>query len=329
MIKSSADWTEQDLIALVNQQIPESTHLEYKSCGSLTWTSEKEKEKRIADISKYISAFANADGGTIIYGIIEKRPNNVPIPERIDIGFDSTTTSVEWLENIIESNINPRIKGIVINPVKLETSNPGKVAYVVYVPKTLQEPHQANDCIYYRRRNFKCSPMEHYEIMDVVHRGTVPDVHFNIRLDPDIKKLDFVSGESETFNFKMNLANHSIEPANFAMIMLWIDNRIKKNYLVEDGFVNVGEKDIMITDLPFSVKIYQHNHHISQHMPIFKGKSIPLFCRHFSIPALYNGKDETFGLFAEIAIPKMEIHKKSYLLHLSSNNEVELEEVSA
>lgn len=57
-------WSERKILDLINNGIEENLHLEYKSSSSLERTEGKKKE-----ISKDISAFANSDGGTIIYGI--------------------------------------------------------------------------------------------------------------------------------------------------------------------------------------------------------------------------------------------------------------------
>ena len=58
--------TLQDIDQLIATQTQESLHLDYKDSRAI------DKSKR-EEISKDVSAFANADGGTIIYGVTEKK----------------------------------------------------------------------------------------------------------------------------------------------------------------------------------------------------------------------------------------------------------------
>ena len=61
------EYTETDLRILIETQAEESTYLDFKAAGAL----EKTNVKR-AEIAKDVSAFANSDGGVIIYGIKEE-----------------------------------------------------------------------------------------------------------------------------------------------------------------------------------------------------------------------------------------------------------------
>lgn len=153
--------TEEDIQELVDTDVAESLELEYKACGALQNTDGKKNE-----VSKDVSSFANAGGGTIIYGVIEKNHE----PDKIDEGYDQDDISREWLENVITSRIHPKIEGVKINPIK--RSN-GKYIYLVYVPQG-HTAHQAHNRKYYRRHNFKSEPMWDYEIKDVQNRVSHP-----------------------------------------------------------------------------------------------------------------------------------------------------------
>jgi predicted HTH transcriptional regulator len=57
-------WDQKKLKALIEQKIEESLNLEFKDGAALENTDAKKRE-----ITKDVSAFANSDGGTLIYGI--------------------------------------------------------------------------------------------------------------------------------------------------------------------------------------------------------------------------------------------------------------------
>jgi len=68
------DWhnaTEQNLLALVHNGDSESHYLDFKQRDALLANADGEKKRRLAEVSKDISSFAHADGGTIIYGMEE------------------------------------------------------------------------------------------------------------------------------------------------------------------------------------------------------------------------------------------------------------------
>ena len=165
------EWTGKRVQRFIDDQIQESLTLEYKAAAAL-----EKVEKKKAEITKDVSAMANSDGGTIIYGLSEGQNH---MPADID-PIDWSTISKEWLEQVIDG-IRPRIDRVIIHPVQL-TDSPDKVVYVVQIPRSTTA-HQARDKRYYKRRNFKCDPMEDYEIRDVMNRATLPDadVEFSVQ----------------------------------------------------------------------------------------------------------------------------------------------------
>ena len=58
--------TIEDLQSLIDNEVEESTNLEYKSSFAI------ENKKWKEELAKDVSAMANANGGTVIYGIREK-----------------------------------------------------------------------------------------------------------------------------------------------------------------------------------------------------------------------------------------------------------------
>ena len=61
------EYSEADITALIHGKAEESIHLDFKAAESLGDSNPKKNE-----IAKDVSAFANSDGGIIIYGISEQ-----------------------------------------------------------------------------------------------------------------------------------------------------------------------------------------------------------------------------------------------------------------
>lgn len=167
-------WLLSDLENLIKNKVEENLNLEYKAADALQLTPEKKKE-----ISKDVSAMANSAGGVIIYGIKESISEK-HLPAEIE-PINRKSFSKEWLEQVINSNIQPRIHNIFIDPIEIDNN---RVAYRIIIPQS-DTPHQANDKKYYKRYNFQSIPMEHYEIKDIFNRVTHPKVimEFNILKD--------------------------------------------------------------------------------------------------------------------------------------------------
>jgi DNA-directed RNA polymerase subunit L len=187
--------TKEELNYYIDNQVQESLHLDYKDSRAI------DNSKR-DEIAKDVSAFANSDGGTIIYGIKEKDQ----LPLEIDTGVEHAKFSREWLEEVIQSNVTPIIDGIRISQIPL---NKERSAYAVKIPKSYRGPHQARNLKrYYKRHNFKSSPMEDYEIRDILNRRYSAEPLINVDVDTErflvylvISNNGSVPAEDVAFNF--------------------------------------------------------------------------------------------------------------------------------
>lgn len=186
-----------DIKGLIKNKVEENLHLDYKAAGSLQNTDGKKTE-----IAKDVCAMANSDGGIIIYGMAEfSEPDKKYLPEKIS-PINRTEFSKEWLENVINSNISPRIDGLVIIPIPLE--NEQKVVYVVDIPKSTTAHQNTKDYKYYKRYNFSAVPMLAYEIQDVMNRNKHPE----IELDFIIEKFTSIKVKDE---YVSDLANYTTQ----------------------------------------------------------------------------------------------------------------------
>jgi hypothetical protein len=181
-LKTDQMWTLEKLNELTFNSVEENGHLDYKGAGSLGKSDGKK-----AEISKDVSAFANSDGGIIIYGLKEfDEGDKRHLPEGLD-PIDGSQFSKEWLEQVINSTISPRITNITITPIQTDEPSLNLVVYVVEIPKGITA-HQAKDKRYYRRFNFESQMMDDWEIKDIINRQTKTNIQisFEPRMNKDI-----------------------------------------------------------------------------------------------------------------------------------------------
>jgi len=165
-ILKKTEFTENDITNIIVNQWEESLHLEFKSSESLGKTDGKKRE-----LSKDISAFANSDGGMIFYGIKELDH------KASELSFvDGRDVTKEWIEQVLNSNIYPKIPDLRIHPIRFEGSMESSV-YAVGIPASSAAPHMSADKRYYRRYNFESVPMEE------------PDLTFSNSFFEDMQKL--------------------------------------------------------------------------------------------------------------------------------------------
>ena len=135
-------------------------------------------DKNVNQLSKDVSAFANSAGGVIIYGIKEDSLNK-HLPIELD-PIDRVQTSKEWVEQVLQGNIQPRLNNISIYPVEID-KDVNKVVYVIDIPQS-STAHQANDKKYYKRFNFNSEAMHDYEIRDILNRVSHPKIHLDFEV---------------------------------------------------------------------------------------------------------------------------------------------------
>ncbi|MFC4163626.1 helix-turn-helix domain-containing protein [Epilithonimonas zeae] len=147
------EYTFEDIENLILNEVEESIYLDFKDAPALDKSDGKRKE-----IAKDISAFANSEGGIIIYGIQE---NN---HKASAINFiDGNIYTKEWIEQVINSSIQRRISNINIYPIR-KSQNINETIYLIKIPKSLDAPHLSKDKRFYKRFNFESVMMEEYEI---------------------------------------------------------------------------------------------------------------------------------------------------------------------
>lgn len=234
----TTEWNQQRLQRLIDEKIEESQSLEYKAAGALSKANKEE-------ITKDVSAMANAGGGTIIYGISEFSDKAKKyLPEKLSPVI-RTEFGKEWLEQVI-NNIKPRIDNLVIHPVPLD-SGTDHVAYVVEVPQGVTA-HQALDFKYYRRYNFEVRAMVDDEICDVMARKQHPlislDFEFTLETRYSQMPMPMQKNSEDVFYLNVHARNTGKTYAKYVncvidvpRILLGAKQSMDKTTFEKDGVV--------------------------------------------------------------------------------------------
>jgi len=302
MSKQPWQWTEDDILAIVRENQPENLTLDYKAAGSLAKTDGKKTE-----ISKDVSAMANSAGGTLVYGIDEQKAQGGPLKLN---PIDPKAISPEWLEQIIDANIQRRIPGLRVTPVQI--AGAGQVVYVVSVPQSNLAPHMAVDHRYYKRLGTTTAAMEEYEVRDVSRRSESPDliVTFNLLNAPSVGGLMVIP----------EIENHNPEPAFYATIRLYLPKSVIKGERVssispewnETGIVN-----LLWEDHSFEFVGHRFSWGVQNRPPLLEGEKHQL--GRFSFKLNHESAETTLLVGLELRAPKMQTKLIAYRLVFGIN----------
>jgi len=165
-MKPIEEWTESYLLSL---PLNEDYRFDRKASKAITDYAAGGGRPRI-DMSCDVSAFANARGGFLIYGIDNDGKIDGGVP------LDLKNGTIEWLDNVIPGLVRPKLRGHKFKNVKQENSTsaikPDHAVIIVEITDSPDAPHQALDNRYYIRNNGKKEPAEHWVIEDIRNRIT-------------------------------------------------------------------------------------------------------------------------------------------------------------
>jgi hypothetical protein len=172
-----------DLNALCNTHAEEGLRLEFKACNELRKGVKRRegpltKDEIAAELSKDVSSFLNADGGTIVYGINERKDRKISRAESLDVAnaFQPTEKlGTEWLTQMLRSHISPPPSNLEVYRIFLDGTPDSSWFLVVEIPAG-QIAYQANNKVFYKRVGSTSAPMEQYEVADVMRREQGPSI---------------------------------------------------------------------------------------------------------------------------------------------------------
>ena len=252
-------WTLDRIKKLIRDGVEENLHLDYKAAGALENIDSKKKE-----ISKDVSAFANSDGGTIIYGIREfNEDEKRHLPQSID-PVDGSVITKEWLEQVINSRVSPRIRDVNITPVQVSDPELNNVIYVVDIPKS-DTAHQASDKRYYKRFNFLSEMMEDWEIKDIINRQTKTNIDIYFESRPSKKTIEKRIRENQDFSFDLIIwaENKGTKITHYLSCFITGDSKAAKNIMYDEVgdnsfeiiFSNEVERKIQINNDEYVISV--------------------------------------------------------------------------
>ncbi len=268
-------WEQLDLQALVDNNIPEDLHTEYKSSRLLAKTPQSAKDACIRQLTKEVSAFNNADGGVIVIGVDEIEEENKNYPRGLDGGTDESQFGKTWLVQIINTNISPSIPDIRVKSVKLNGGSEGQVVYVIWVPKGTRAV-QAKDLLHYQRIEDQSVPMKDFQIQDVNNRSIGPDLRLSFVIPQGQGNILTRAGETgNTIPFRIavvanNLSDTSADHALFTTIIparLTPTQPTRFDRVTLRPRVNLRYKERTTSD---ECKVFSKHHGTPDHPPIFR-----------------------------------------------------------
>lgn len=175
--KKIEDITEYDLQSLIDNNVSEGKTLDYK----------RELPKKIPEgnieFLKDVTAFANASGGVLIYGIAEDRDTRMP-GELIGLDDKNIDAEKTRLHSILRTGVAPRILNVTMRDIPL-TKGKGDRALLIVVPRSWSGPHMVvKENKFFIRTSSQKDPMNVEELRVAFNMSeTLTERARNFRID--------------------------------------------------------------------------------------------------------------------------------------------------
>jgi len=237
----------EDLQRLCDEREEESLTLEFKSCselkvGSMFWDKsgqqrDRERDDVLNELTKDVTAFLNSAGGTIIYGIKEKksRANKVDKTNPFKLGSKKDSIQSEKIVDWLRSHIQPPPTVDVYRV--LETDDPHSPWYLVIEIPQGQLAYMARDHKFYKRIGNTAQPMEQYEVADTMNRTRAAA----LRAKVIIEKIPYVNEERSRLRFEVLLTSTNFIAAEYGQIQITLAQPISLESSF--NFMNSGDID--------------------------------------------------------------------------------------
>jgi len=128
------DTTQKQIDQLVLERVPEGAHIDFKREVPAAWN-----DKAKHDLASDASAFANAGGGYLVFGIDQDADGCASIVLSQEFNPD---TDAMRMESILGDGTEPRMPGVRVQPVAVEVGGKNGFVIVVHVPQSWAGPHR-------------------------------------------------------------------------------------------------------------------------------------------------------------------------------------------
>jgi predicted HTH transcriptional regulator len=149
---------ENELQRIVDEKTQESSYLEFKRGDALDTQDNKKSE-----LVKDVTAFANANGGRIIYGIGEEKVNGIGVADFIAPVTNATVTK-EWITSVVFDKTSPRFSGFEVTEIALHEGR----AIIVDIEAAGTAHQNLFDHRYHQRIGTVTRPLEDFQIRDLM-----------------------------------------------------------------------------------------------------------------------------------------------------------------
>jgi hypothetical protein len=131
------------------------------------------------NLAKALSAFANSDGGIVVWGI-EAR-NEVAASEAPIDGLERLMAD---LGQFTAEGVRPTVDGVLHRAIPIDETTPGVGFVVTLIPPSDSGPHiaRARENRYYKRAGSQSIVMEHFDVEDMFGRRKKPRLRIRYRI---------------------------------------------------------------------------------------------------------------------------------------------------
>jgi hypothetical protein len=128
---------------LISERAPETLHLEFKSKGHGGEPGKIGDEDK-KNLAKSISAFANTEGGCLIFGIStdQGKGSDADRAKAVQL-IDDLGGVKRSVEAILRDVVNPAIPGVELHVVE-DSAGSDRGILALYIPQSVGRPHRAN-----------------------------------------------------------------------------------------------------------------------------------------------------------------------------------------